>query len=245
MLSLLACGDMVPAAQQELIAEEAARTPEHVQFVFDRSYSITGEQLALAEQLMGQRLLELHHGDQVTAQELLQRSIIETPKRWSQAVPDRERADLLLASDSVSRQRFLRDAVTYLGAFADPQGRDEIMGTDLLSTLHDVAADFHARPGHRKTLVLFSDMMQSTDEIEMEGGRRMPGSNWVFRAAADGRLPDLSGVCVIVVGARVDNTLGQKVKTFWKTYFDATGATLYDRNYSLRPVRLPAGDPCA
>ena len=241
---LSGCGDVVPAAHQELLAEEASRTPEHAQFVFDRSYSITNEQLERGRELMATRVLTRMHGDHLTAQEVLQRSITETPKRWSQAVPDRQHDGMVLASDSVSRQRFLRDAVTYLGSFASEQGREQIQGTDILSTLHDVAANFHATPNHRKTLVLFSDMLQSNGEIEMEGARRMPGSGWVFRAAADGRLPDLTGVCVLVVGARVDNSHGQAVKAFWKTYFDATGATLYDRNYQLRPVALPEGDPC-
>jgi hypothetical protein len=33
------------------------------------------------------------------------------------------------------------------------------------------------------------------------------------------------------------------VKTFWSDYFEATGASLFDHNYSLRPVSLPT-DPC-
>jgi len=51
-------------------------------------------------------------------------------------------------------------------------------------------------------------------------------------------------VCIVVVGARTDTADGQRVKGFWKDYFDATGAILLDRNYSLRPVRLPE-DACA
>jgi hypothetical protein len=48
---------------------------------------------------------------------------------------------------------------------------------------------------------------------------------------------------VVVIGARVDTDLGQRVKAFWDDYFEATGATLLDRNYTLRPVTLPE-HPC-
>jgi len=239
------CGDVVPVAHQELLAAEAARTSEHVLFLFDRSGSIKPETLDRANQLMNGRIGELTFGDRLSVMELLQRSLAEPPKRWSQAIPARERTDMVLPGDSISRVRFLRDAVTLLESFADSTDRHKIQGTDILSTLHDVAADFRATTDYGKTLVIFSDMLQSTAEIEMEASARMPRSDWVFRAAAGGRLPDLSGVCVYVVGGRVDTRHGQSVKNFWKQYFDATGATLYDRNYSLRPVAIPATDPCA
>lgn len=243
--ALSGCGDMVPAAHQELLAAEAARTPDHILFVYDRSGSIKPETLDHANKLMNYRISKLTHGDRLSVMELLQLSLTERPKRWSQEVPGRERSDMILPSDSVSRVRFLRDAVTLLETFADSTGRHRIRGTDILSTLHDVSADFRATPEHKKTLVIFSDMFQSTREIEMEAAARMPRSNWVFKAASDGRLPDLSGVCVYIVGGRVDTRHGQRVKNFWKQYFDATGATLLDRNYSLRPVEIPTTDPCA
>lgn len=244
-LASTGCGDVVPPAHRELLAAEAARTPEHVLFVFDRSGSIKPETLDRSRVLMNQRIGALTHGDQLTVMELLQRSLAEPPKRWSQPIPARERTDMVLPGDSVSRARFLRDAVSLLENFADSTGRHLITGTDILSTMHDIAADFDATPDHAKTLILFSDMLQSTPDIEMEGARRMPGSQWVFKSAAGGRLPDLTGVCVYVVGGRVDTNHGQNVKNFWKQYFDATGATLYDRNYSLRPVEIPTSDPCA
>ena len=86
-------------------------------------------------------------------------------------------------------------------------------------------------------------MLQSGSEIEMEGLRRMPGDDWIESRKTSGRLPDLSGVCVVVIGGRIDTETGQRVKGFWSEYFKATGANLYDHNYSLRPVTLPT-DPC-
>lgn len=243
--SAAACIDPAATAEQQaLLAAEAKRAPEHVAFVFDRSGSIQGHQLSHAHTLLRDRVRSLGHGDRITAMELLQRSLEEVPRRWSQSVPERERSDLVLPSDSIARDRFVRDAVDYLAAFADSAGREQITGTDILSTMHDIAEEFRVRADTHKTLFIFSDMLQSTSDMEMEDQRRMPSADWVPRAVARGVLPDLSGVCIVVVGARVDTDAGQRVKQFWKLYFEATGATLRDENYSYRPVRLPGAEAC-
>ncbi len=41
----------------------------------------------------------------------------------------------------------------------------------------------------------------------------------------------------------MDTDASQRVKRFWRDYFDATGAVMLDRNYTLRPVELPE-HPC-
>lgn len=222
---------------------ETARTPELVVFVYDRSTSMPDHLLELATELSDQRIDVLQHGDRIAAMELLQLSLAEPPKRWSQNVPEREFANQEISRDSVSRVRFLRDAKAYLRPFADPADRDNIGGTDIVSTLHDVAEEARAFPDHRATLYLFSDMLQVNREMNLEGLSRPPPSDWIERSAAEGRLPDLSGVCVVVVGARVDTPESQRVKKFWSDYFEATGATLLDHNYMLRPIQLPE-DPC-
>ena len=71
----------------------------------------------------------------------------------------------------------------------------------------------------------------------------MPRTGWVQDALANGMMPDLRGVCVVVVGARIDTEASQRVKDFWADYFGATGATLRDENYMHRPVSLPS-EPC-
>ena len=237
--TLSACSDGA-AADADTEADEPG---ELAIFVYDRSWSIPDYSLELARDLTAQRLRTLDHGDRIAALEVLQRSLAEPPKRWSQAVPEREFPGQDVPRDSVTLARFLRDARDYLVAYADTAGRREIMGTDLLSTLHDVAAEVRAAPDHRATMYLFSDMLQSTPEIEMEGMRRMPGPDWVDSAKAAGKLPDLEGLCVVVIGARVDTDAAQRVKEFWKEYFEATGAKLYDSNYMLRPVTVPER-PC-
>lgn len=241
-LATLGAADCTP--NPTLDASEAeARTPELAIFVYDRSASISDYQLELAQQLTRQRIQALTHGDRIAAVQVLQLSLDEPPQRWSQDVPKKEWEGMDLARDSVTLARFQRDADAYLRAFSEAEAREEIMGTDLLSTFHDVAAEVRPFRDYRSVVYVFSDMLQSGTEIEMEGLRRMPAEDWVESRATSGRLPDLEGVCVVVIGARVDTDSSQRVKDFWIEYFKATGAELYEHNYSLRPVTLPL-DPC-
>lgn len=218
-------------------------TPELVVFVYDRSSSIEDHQLELARQLTNDRIRKLDHGDRIAAHELLQLSLDEPPKRWSETVPKRQWQEMAMSRDSTIRARFLQDAQDYLIVFTDTTGRSEIDGTDILSTMHDVAADLRAAPNRMAVLYVFSDMLQSNRTIDMEGLRRMPSSSWISQESSKGTLPDLAGLCVVVIGARVDNDASQRVKSFWDEYFEATGARLIDRNYTLRPVTLPE-HPC-
>jgi len=223
--------------------EITRRPPQLVVFAYDRSTSISGHQLEIARQLTNERIRKLDHGDRIAAHQLLQLSLEEPPLRWTQDVPAREFQEQELARDSISRSRFLQDAQDYLIAFTDSTDRESINGTDILSTLHDVAADLRAAPGRKSVLYIFSDMLQSNRTIDMEGLRAMPASDWVQRQKAAGTLPDLTGLCVVAIGARVDTDAAQRVKRFWDEYFEATGARLEDANYMLRPVMLPE-HPC-
>jgi hypothetical protein len=241
ILALAACGggdDGAPAA-----GAPSVEPPKLFVLVFDRSTSITTEELQLYDRLMAQKLQELNHGDRVAAIELLQLSLDEAPQRWAQGVPEREFQNRYAQRDSVSLARFVQNTRDYLRRFSDPDDRDNFLGTDILSTLWDVAEEVRAYPDHRATVVLFSDMLQATQEMNMEGLIRMPPANWVSQRAAQNRLPDLTGACIVVVGARTDTAAGQQVKDFWEEYFEATGAILLDRNYSYRPVQIPR-DPC-
>lgn len=222
---------------------EDAEPKELVVFVYDRSTSLPDHTLEMARQLTRERLDKLGHGDRIAAVQVLQLSLAEPPRRWSQQVPEREYTGAAIRADSASRARFLENVKIYLEPFSDPDDRNDITGTDLLSTMHDVAEELRPYRDRRATLYLFSDMLQSTREMEMERLQRMPPGNWVSDMKSRERLPELSGLCVVVVGARVDTEAGQKVKAFWEEYFEATGATLLDENYMLRPVELPT-HPC-
>jgi len=244
--ALLAAALLLPAcsgSNDDAPLPEADREPRQVIFVYDRSTSITADELDMYQRLTAQKLNELTHGDRVAAVELLQLSLAESPMRWAQGVPEREFQNRVMQRDSVSRARFLQDARDYLRRFTDPAGRDNFLGTDILSTLFDVAEEIRAYPGHRSTVILFSDMLQATDEMNMEGLIRMPPANWIQNRASQGRLPDFGGACFVVVGARTDTQAGQVVKDFWQEYFEATNGVINEQNYSYRPVRVPE-NPC-
>jgi hypothetical protein len=238
-----ACDGSAPEVQAAVNLSPAV-PPLHLIMAYDRSTSITAEELGVYQTLTASSIEHLDYKDRVSAIELLQLSLAETPDRWQVQVPDREFADKQLASDSTGLVRFRRDARDYLRKYTRLDDRDGYLGTDILSTLFDVAADVQAYPGHRVTVILFSDMLQATDEINMEGMLRPPPDDWVTTRKAEGRLPNLSGACIVVAGARTDTAEGQRVKKFWQEYFQAAGATLLDKNYGYRPVVIPE-DPCA
>jgi hypothetical protein len=245
LLSLLAlvllagaCGGDPPPAPPE-----DGRQAELLILVYDRSSSISEHELEHYQEATRSRLNDLHHGDHLVAFEILEQSLAESPTRWASSVPEREFSDRVMQRDSVTRARYLQDARDYLTRFTNSEDREPAMGTDILSTLHLVANEVAGYPEHRATVVLFSDMLQANEVMNMEGLVRMPSANWIQNEANAGTLPDLSGVCVVVVGARVDTQASQRVRAFWEEYFETTGATLLDRNYQYRAVRIPAR-PC-
>lgn len=234
------CGGDPPPLPPE-IAE--GRDPELLILVYDRSTSVTDAELQHYEEATRARLDDLVHGDRIVALQILELSLDEDPIRWAQDVPPREFRERVMARDSVARARFIQDARDYLTRFTDPDDRDDFLGTDVLSTLHLVGAEVAAFPGHRATLILFSDMLQANAVMNMEGLVRMPPAGWIQQQARTGTLPDLTGVCVVVVGARTDTPASQRVRSFWDEYFQETGATLLPRNYQYRAVRIPER-PC-
>jgi hypothetical protein len=238
--ALTGCSGADSAVPPELLED---RTPELLVLVYDRSSSVMDHELEHFRELTRERVGDLYHGDRLVAFEILERSLEEDPRRWSQQVPEREYTNRIMQRDSVSRARFVQDARDYLGQYTEPDGRDGIAGTDILSTLHLVSHELAAYPEYRATVVLFSDMLQANDVMNMEGLVRMPHAGWISEQANMGTLPDLSGACVIVVGGRTDTPASQRVRSFWEEYFETTGASFTPRNYQHRAVRIPER-PC-
>lgn len=233
----------LPEPAQASGLESSTAVHDQLVFVFDRSISIQDHELAHARELTRDRIRNLDFGDRVVAIELLEQELDEEPARWATQVPERQFPDRMVPRDSVAKQRFLQDVVDYIARFSDSEGREEIGGTDILSTMHLVSAELQAHPDYRTTFVLFSDMLQANQVMNLEGLTRMPEDNWVQKEEAGGTLPDLTGLCVVLAGARTDTPISQVVKDFWMEYFEATGAILLDQNYTYRPVSIPR-HPC-
>lgn len=110
------------------------------------------------------------------------------------------------------------------GGFFQPPPGQPVMTTDLLAMLQRAADYAHGAGGRRTTLLLVSDMLNATAELNMERAGGVPDPAWIAQRQADGRVPDLRGVCVVVAGADVSSARGVAVRDFWRAYFEAAGA---------------------
>ena len=64
----------------------------------------------------------------------------------------------------------------------------------------------------RTTLVLLSDMVHAAGELNMARAANIPDDRWITERKQQSRLPDLTGICVIVAGADVSSTHGAKLR---------------------------------
>jgi hypothetical protein len=104
--------------------------------------------------------------------------------------------------------------------------------TDVLGALI-LAADILGRLPGRKTLVVFSDMRQSTDELDLERSKTGPNSSALSVVEKLGLIAKLQTVDVYVVGvdgAGKSLPYWNRLRTFWESYFQNGGADL--RRYS-------------
>lgn len=218
---------------------EPVASPRVIIIAVDLSGSQSEGRRAEARRALDLAVDQLGWGDRIVLLQVHQRSAAEDDAvRWSETVPvprdprrptslDRERLDAVKqAARSVANTVFANDDA----------GR--IPTTDLFATLH-VVGEFVRDAGARATtLVMLSDMLQSAHGIEMS--RDVPPAEWVRREASRGLVPRLDGACIAVVGADATSRNGIAVRSFWKEYFAAAGATLDERNW-----RLIATDPAA
>jgi hypothetical protein len=111
--------------------------------------------------------------------------------------------------------------------------------TDILGALQ-LAGEVFAQQSNAgsKTLVIFSDMRQSTSELNLDSLQIVPPFSAVAKRC--GALPALQHVQVDVLGADgagKSTTYWQSLQGFWETYFHNAGADL--RSYSvLRDFKL-------
>ena len=168
--------------------------------------------------------------------QLLQQALDEEPERWATQVPEREFPNQVVQRDAISKERFLQDVRDYIVPFGDPEGRENIGGTDILSTLHLVSAEIQAHPEHRTTFVLFSDMLQANRVMNLEGLTRMPADNWVRTEGSQGDSPRSDRtLCACRGGSEGHANLAGR-----KGVLD--GVLRSDRRHPVRPkLYLPSG----
>jgi len=177
------------------------------------------ESQGLLEKLVAERM---SYGDKIVFIEM-----------YGATEPQQFRDSIKVLRSSVPSPREKRElddfrarTLSILPMFFDSTRKKEVQSTDVFGTLYR-AADYSRAPGHDKTvLVLLSDMIQATGELNMENASGIPGPEWIDHRAAEERLPDLSGACVIVSGAETKSARGVALRKFWTEYFAKVGAKL-------------------
>jgi hypothetical protein len=195
----------------------------------DISGSRTGPQLKEEEDVVLGLINRMTYGDRIVLVETY-RSGLDSAGQWQDSIPV-SRFAKPSGGDKRRLDRFRMVATQMAGTFFDPDQSRKIMSTDLFHTLTRAADYARAGNGRKTTVVLLSDMLQSTREVNMERAGGIPSTVWINAMKSQQRLPDLAGVCVFVAGADPTTNHGALVRVFWSQYFKATGANLPPENY--------------
>ena len=172
----------------------------------------------------------MRNGDRLVLVETYQ-SGTDAARQWDDSIPAQRSVDRPTPGDLKKAARFRSSAALIAQTFFDTTRSKEIRSTDLLATLRRAADYARAGRGRPTTLLLLSDMLNATPDLNMERAGGIPDSVWIARRKAEGRLPDLHGVCVFAVGGDVGSRRGVQAHAFWRAYFEAAGATYSDANY--------------
>lgn len=212
--------------------DEAAATGPTTVFLYDRSTSVSDGLLAQSRELTRRRLAELAAGGRVAVRGVGGEDD-EDGESWILPAGWPERGAEELLPD-------VRERVVGLTGTSRGQRSGR---SDLLEALEDLAEEMEGLDRRGSVVYLFSDMLQVGGDLDFEAADVEAARRWLREREAEGELPDLRGVCVVVVGAHEDTVRQRAVRSFWEDYFRAAGAVLLPENYTARMVRLPA-DPC-
>lgn len=222
-------GDDEPAPAPE-DAEAAATGPATV-FLYDRSSSVPDQLLVQSRELTRRRIGELPGGGP-----LIVRGVGgEDDDGESWTVPR--------GWPAVGQEDFLPDVRERVVALTETARRGREARSDLIGALDRLGEELDDRARAGAVLYVFSDMLQVGGDVDFEGSDPGSARAWLERRREEGELPDLGGVCVVVVGAHEDTVRQRAARSFWEAYFRAAGAVLLPENYTGRMVRLPS-DPC-
>jgi hypothetical protein len=207
--------------------------PQTAQFIvgIDLSASRSVEALRDSRRLLDD-LVEsrLHNGDELVLLEMYGSSDTGD-HQWIDSVPRARTPGVISTADKRRLDDFKAVAHQVVGAMFDPNRARRIDNTDVFATISR-AADY-AKGAHdrRSTLILLSDMENSTDELRMEKSGGIPSPEWIEVRRTANRLPDMRGVCVLVAGAASTTQREATIRDFWVRYLAAAGTTLEATNY--------------
>jgi hypothetical protein len=125
-----------------------------------------------------------------------------------------------------------------------PSGR---LGHNIIDSMQLAESAFATFHGDHELLVVFSDMIEQSKRYDFTGENLTAAriDQIINQERSAGRVPDLRGVDVCVVGAGASPTGGLAterllaIRQFWLAYFQATGAHLPKERYSSALLKCP------
>jgi hypothetical protein len=218
---------LAASACREAEADPPAAGTQYIVGI-DISGSRTPTQLEEAKELLTDVVGRMRNGDRLVLVETYQTGT-DAARQWDGAIAPPRRSGKLTAGERKKAERFRSSATMIARTFFDTTRSKQIASTDLFTTIQRAADYAKAGNGRPTTLLLLSDMLHSSGPVDME--RSIPDSAWIARRRAEGRLPDLRGVCVFAVGGDVGSARGARARAFWRAYFTAAGARYTDEHY--------------
>jgi hypothetical protein len=224
VLSALGCGgsagakSVPPATNQFIVGIDLSAS---------RSVEALRDSRRLLDNLIESRV---HNGDELVLLEMYGSSDTGD-HQWIDSVPRAHTPGVVTPTDRRKLDDFKAGAHQVIGAMFDPNRVRKIDNTDVFGTISRASDYAKAAHGRRPTLILLSDMENSTDEMRMERDGAIPTSKWIQVRSSANRLPEMRGVCVVVTGAGSTTQREAAIREFWVRYFAATGTTLRADNY--------------
>jgi hypothetical protein len=196
----------------------------------DISGSRTKAEMDESKKLLNGLIDRLQAGDHLTLIEVYQGG--RTPARqWTDSIRSPRKAGQLTGTERTRIEDFKAIARMQSSILFDSVRTKEIQFTDIFGTLSRAADYAKASRKRATTLLMLSDMMNETPDVMMTQRQDIPGRTWIRERAAEQRIPQLGGVCVVVAGADVSSARGAAIREFWNRYFEATGTHVSPDNY--------------
>ena len=226
VLALAACGESAATERPASVAQ-----PAHQYIVgIDISGSRTPTQLRDARTLLESLVSSLTYGDRLVLIETYQGGR-DDAERWEVSLPASSSPADPTVAEREGAEEARAAALAVIPTFFDPRRMKEIRSTDLVQTLYTAADYARGRSRDSTIVLLMSDMLNATRELNMEVEGGIPGASWVTAKKSAGQLPQLGGVCVFVVGAETQTPRGVAARRFWMSYLGAAGARMSEEGY--------------
>ena len=221
---------LVAAGCDDAVSGETADRGHSYIVGIDISGSRTKAELDESKQLLDALIGRLNAGDHLTLIEVYQGGR-EPARQWSGNIRAPRNPGKLTGSDRRRVDDFKNIARMQSAILFDSARAKEIQSTDIVGTLYRAADYAKASRNRGTTLLLLSDMINESADMRMVNQQDIPHEQWIRRLAAAKRIPQLTGVCVVVVGAHVSSARGAAVRDFWDNYFQAAGTRVDPDNY--------------